>query len=447
MSDSQASLAEQLALDPVLQTRFLAELDENEQRALEYNWEGFWARSKQVEPVGDWRFWLVLAGRGFGKTRIGAEWVRKQVAAGSRRIALVAETAADARDVMVEGESGLLASSPPWDMPRYEPSKRRVTWPNGAIATTYSADKPGQLRGPQHDAAWADELAKWRYPDAWDQLIFGLRLGANPRAVVTTTPRPTPIIKTLVADPLCRVTRGSTHENKGNLAPQFLRDILRKYEGTRLGRQELDAEILDDAPGALWSRDDIESDRVHSPPAMKRIVVAIDPSVSTGDDESTGAGVPETGIVVAGVGTDDQGYVLADGSIERPTPNQWASAAVALYNTHHGDRIVGEVNNGGDLVEAAVRAVDTKVPFRQVRASRGKAIRAEPIASFYEQHRVHHVGTFPQLEDQMCQWEPMVSTWSPNRVDALVWALTDLMLGPGYHDDAGLITGPSRYSR
>ena len=239
--------------------------------------------------------WLLLAGRGFGKTRTGAELVRARVAARSaRRIALVAPTAADARDVMVEGESGILAISPPWDRPRYEPSKRRLTWPNGAVATLYSADEPERLRGPQHDAAWCDELASWRYPEAWDMLMFGLRLGTDPRVVVTTTPRPTKLIRELLADPTVVVTRGTTYENRANLAPDFLEQIVRKYEGTRLGRQELEAEILDDVPGALWSRGVIEAARADSAPHFVRVVVAIDPAATSGE------GADETGIIVAG---------------------------------------------------------------------------------------------------------------------------------------------------
>lgn len=422
--NAQRSLAETLALDPKAQAEFLGSLSESEAAALAYDWS-FWARPKQLEPDGNWWYWLICAGRGFGKTRTGSEWVHIRVAKGARRIALVAETAADARDVMVEGPSGIIATSPPWAKPTYEPSKRRLTWPNGAIATTYSAETPDQLRGPEHDTAWCDELAKWRYPDAWDQLLFGMRRPDQiPKVLVTTTPRPTPIIKALIADKNTVVTRGSTFENRGNLAQAFIDKIKEKYEGTRLGRQELEAEVLDDAPGALWKRDALEADRVAKMPGLKRIVVAIDPSVSA---ESEAA---ETGIVVAGLGTDGHGYVIADGSLVRPTPNEWARAAVALFNTHDADLIVGEVNNGGDLVQSNVQSVQKNAPMKMVRATRGKHVRAEPVASLYEQHRVHHVGVFPQLEDQMLQWEPGVSTWSPNRVDALVWALTELMVGP-----------------
>lgn len=426
MPSSNGSLASQLSQLPgAKRLQILRSLSEPEAEALRYEWR-FWARPKQLAPTDpEWRFWLVLAGRGFGKSRTGAEWVNEEVERrGARRIALVAETVADARDVMVEGESGIIACSPPWFRPKYEPTRRRLTWPNGAVATTYTAEEPDQLRGPQHDRAWCDELAKWRLAqETWDQLLFGLRIGTNPRAIVTTTPRPIPIIKELVADPLCRVTTGATNENSDNLAPQFLSAILKKYRGTRLGRQELDAEILDDAPGALWKRTQIDGLRESKPPKLVRVVVAIDPSVSADSEEA------ETGIVAAGLGDDGLGYVLSDDSMIRPTPEQWGGQGVAVYRKLSADRLVGEVNNGGDLVEANVRAVDKNVAFKQVRASRGKAVRAEPIASLYEQKRVKHVGSFPLLEDQMCQWEPGVSRWSPNRVDALVWALTELMLG------------------
>lgn len=343
------------------------------------------------------------------------------------RIALVAETAADARDVMVEGESGILAISPPWFQPRYEPSKRRLTWPNGARATTFSADEPKQLRGPQFHKAWCDEPAKWRYSDAWDQLAMGLRLGDQPQVVLTTTPRPTPLIKGWVAEatgerPSFAITRGSTFENRGNLAAPFLDRLVRKYEGTRLGRQELRAEILDDAPGALWKRDRVDADRVAKAPELVRVVVAIDPSVSAESETA------ETGIVVAGLGTDGHGYLLADASLEQPTPTEWGRQSVTCYHLHRADRVIGEVNNGGDLVEANIRVVDPDVSFKKVHASRGKQTRAEPISSLSEQHRIHHVGSFPMLEDQLCQWEPGVSTWSPNRLDAYVWAFTELML-------------------
>jgi phage terminase large subunit-like protein len=405
-------------------------LTPEEALALLYDWP-FWARSNQLPPKGKWRVWLLLAGRGFGKTRTGAELIRARVAARTaRRLALVAPTAADARAVMVEGESGILAISPYWDRPRYEPSKRQLTWPNGAIATFYSADEPERLRGPQHDAAWCDELTSWRYPEAWDMLMFGLRLGKDPRVVVTTTPRPTTLLRALVADPAVAVTRGTTYENRPNLAPDFIDQIVRKYEGTRLGRQEIEAEILDDVPGGLWKRGIIEAARARAAPPLLRIVVAIDPAVTSG------AEADETGIIVAGKDTDGHGWVLADLSGRYP-PTEWAKTVVAAYYAHHADRVVAEINNGGEMVEATLRVIDPTLPFTAVRASRGKVVRAEPVAALYEQGRVHHLGAFPQLEDQMCSLvrggharEGGPPAFSPDRVDALVWALTDLLLVP-----------------
>ncbi len=388
----------------------------------------FWARDSQLPPKGEWRVWLLLAGRGFGKTRTGAEFVRARVGAHTaRRIALVAPTAADVRDVMVEGESGILAISRGGDRPDYEPSKRRLTWPNGAVATLFSADEPQRLRGPQHDLAWCDELAAWRYPEAWDMLMFGLRLGADPRAVVTTTPRPTKLIKALIADPKVVVTRGRTEENRENLAPAFLDQIVRRYQGTRLGRQELDAEILEDVPGALWSRALIEAVRIVDVPELTRIVVAIDPAAGSGENSD------ETGIVVAGKDADGHGYVLADLS-GRYTPTEWARAAIAAWRSHAADRIVAEVNNGGEMVEATVRMIDPNVSFTAVRATRGKVARAEPVAALYEQGRVHHLGALPLLEDQMCgfagDFDRAQAGYSPDRVDALVWALSELLVTP-----------------
>lgn len=387
-----------------------------------YEWR-FWARPNQLPPE-NWRHvWLILAGRGFGKTRTGAETVRWLVETGqAKRIALVAPTAADARDVMVEGESGILAVSRPDFKPEYEPSKRRITWPNGAVAYTYSAEEPDRLRGPQHDFAWCDELAAWKYPDdTWDNLIFGLRLGDNPRVVVTTTPKPIPLVRKLVNDPETVVTRGSTYENAANLPPSFLKEIRDKYEGTRLGRQEIFAEILDDVPGALWTRSMLDDLRVKKAPELVRVVVAIDPAVSSGEDSD------ETGIIVAGKGADGHGYVLDDLTC-RMSPDGWATRAVNAYYKHEADRIVAEVNNGGDLVEATIRTVDRKIPYKAVRASKGKRTRAEPIAALYEQGKIHHVGSFPLLEDQMCNFTPDGYDGSPDRVDALVWALTELML-------------------
>jgi phage terminase large subunit-like protein len=415
------------SLPEPLRNKLVRSLTPEQALKIKYDWP-YRARPGQLPPPGEWRVWLLLAGRGFGKTRTGAEFVRARVGARTaRRIALVAPTAADARDVMVEGESGLLAITPPADRPLYEPSKRRLTWSNGAIATTYSADEPERLRGPQHDFAWCDELAAWRYPEAWDMLMFGLRLGDDPRAVVTTTPRPTKLIRALIADPKVMMTRGATAENRANLAPAFLDQIVRRYEGTRLGRQELDAELLDDMPGGLWQRGIIEATRTSTVPKFSRVVVAIDPAVSASEHAD------ETGIIAAGRDANGHGYVLADAS-GRYAPAEWARVAIAAYGARQADRIVAEINNGGDMVEATLRMIDPNVPFSAVRAARGKVARAEPVAALYEQGRIHHIGTFAQLEDQMCSFtsdfDRTTAGYSPDRVDALVWAFTELLVEP-----------------
>lgn len=401
----------------------MASLTGDELQALSYDWP-FWARESQLPPRGAWRVWLILAGRGFGKTRCGAEWVRAQVATGCGRMALVAATAADARDVMVEGESGILAISPPWHRPLYEPSKRRLTWPNGAVATTYSADEPDRLRGPQHDGAWCDELAAWRYAAAWDNLMLGLRLGDDPRCVVTTTPRPIKVIRDLIANAGCTLTKGSTYDNRANLAPGFFADIVARYEGTRLGRQELYADVLDDVPGALWQRAWFDRGRLTEAPLLRRVVVAVDPPAGSTENSD------ECGIVAAGEGQDGKAYILADRST-RGTPNTWAGAAVRAYHEFGADRLVAEVNQGGDMVEAVIRQVDADVSYKGVHASRGKAVRAEPIAALYEQARVGHVGPLDVLEDQMCafttDFDRDAAGYSPDRLDAAVWALTELM--------------------
>lgn len=370
-----------------------------------------------------------MSGRGFGKSRCGAEWVR-QIAKDHPgcRIALVGETAADVRRVMVEGESGILAVSSPDFMPHYSPANRTITWPNGTIAETYNATQPDQLRGPQHHFAWCDELAKWeRMQDSWDQLQFGLRLGKAPQQVVTTTPRPLALIRKLVNDPNTFVTYGSTMDNADNLAEPFLRQIQERYGGTRLGRQEIYGEILEDIPGALWTRDSIDRNRRGEVPAeLQRIIVAVDPAASS--DE----GSDETGIVCVGIARDEdgynRGYVLADRSI-RGSPDEWAKAAVALYREFEADRIVAEKNQGGEMVEAVIRAVDRNVPVSLVHATRGKLVRAEPISALYEQNRVHHIGRFDELEDQMCTFAAdfdRSNNGSPDRMDALVWGLAFL---------------------
>ena len=401
----------------------IAQLTDAEAYELLYDWS-FWARPSQCEPEGNWFAWLLLAGRGFGKTRVGAEMVRARVESGkARRIAIVARTAADVRDVVVDGQSGIVNCCPPHFRPAWEPSKRRLTWPNGAVATTYSAEEPDSLRGPQHDFAWTDESASWKYPETWDMLMMGLRIGANPQVVVTTTPRPVSIIRDLIRNPDCVVTRGSTYDNRDNLAPKFFRQIIDKYEGTRLGRQELNAELLDDYPGALWQRSNIDATRVSAAPEMRRIVVAIDPATTSAEDSD------ETGIVVAGLGIDGHGYILADRSC-RMSPDGWARRAVAAYREFKADRIIGEVNNGGDMIETVLRMVERGIPYRAVHASRGKITRAEPVAALYEQSRVHHIGTLDRLEDQMCAMLPdgYAAEGSPDRADAAVWALTELMV-------------------
>lgn len=391
-------------------------------KRLSWAWH-LWARDEQLPPAGDWTYWLILAGRGFGKTRTGAEWVRQAVKT-TRYVNLIGATADDARDIMIEGESGILAVCPRSERPEYKASQRKLIWPNGASSLIFTADEPERLRGKQHSALWADELAAWRYPESWTQAKFGLRLGSSPRACITTTPKPSAIVRALIADPATHVTRGTTYDNRDNLAPQFFQSIIKTYEGTRLGRQELNAELLDDNPHALWQRAQIDALRVTTAPELKRIVVAIDPAVTSNEKSD------ETGIVVAGIGRDDHLYILADLSLIG-TPDQWARTAVGAYRTFNADRIIAETNNGGDMVEAVIRQVDRSVSYRKVTATRGKVIRAEPIAALYEQGRAHHVGEFDKLEDQMTEFDPTESTRqkSPDRMDALVWAATELFGG------------------
>lgn len=390
-----------------------------------------WGRlGKQLPPdEAEWRSWLILGGRGAGKTRAGAEWVKAQALgnwtngqAQARRIAIVGPTLDQARSVMIEGKSGLLSVHMEAERPLYEPSKRLVTWANGAVAQVFSADEPESLRGPQFDAAWCDELAKWRQAQAaWDMLAFALRLGEAPRVVITTTPRPVPLVKRLLADPATAVTRTATFDNATNLAKSFLADVAERYGGTRLGRQELDGELIEDDPDALFRRELIERGRVKAPPELKRVVVAVDPPASHGSKANA------CGIVCVGLGIDGVAYVLDDHSLERAKPIQWAKRAVALYHARAASRVVAEVNQGGAMVEAVLREVDNALAFRAVHATRGKQVRAEPVAALYEQGRVRHAGVFPELEDEMCSalGEGMKS---PDRLDALVWAVSDLML-------------------
>jgi phage terminase large subunit-like protein len=378
------------------------------------------ARPEQLAPDGDWAIWLVLAGRGFGKTRCGAEWVRAQAEAASvARIALVGPTAADVRDTMIE--SGLLAIAPNSFRPTWEPSKRRLIWPNGVQAWAFSSEEPDRLRGPQFEAGWCDELCAWKnVNDTWDMLQFGMRLGRRPRQVITTTPKPIKLLRDLLKRDDVVITKGKTSDNAANLAPSFLQSITDRYSNSRLGRQELNAEILEDVVGALWTRALLEQNRREVAPPMTRIIVAVDPSISSGE------GADECGLIVAGLGVDGHGYILHDGSGVM-APIEWARKAVGLYKTWSADRIVAEANQGGALVENTIRAVDQNVSFKAVHASRGKVVRAEPIAALFEQGRAHLVGAFPKLEDQLCTFSAGSSD-SPDRLDAMCWGLTELAL-------------------
>lgn len=378
-----------------------------------------------------WTTWLVLGGRGAGKTRLGSEWVRALIHGippyadhAYRHIALVAETEHDGREVMVEGQSGLLRISPPSQQPQWTSSRRRLEWPNGAVAQVFSADDPESLRGPQFDAAWCDELAKWRYAEeTFDILQFALRLGKQPRQLITTTPRPIPLIRRLIADPRTRVTRASTRANKDFLASGFLDAVVGRYADTRLGRQELDGELIEDRPDALWSRDLIERNRVSGAPALERVVVAIDPP------GSARRGADACGIVAAGRSENGWIYILEDASIAGLSPSGWAQKAIALYRRLNADSLVAEVNMGGDMVRSVLREIDPTVPLKEVRATRAKYVRAEPVAALYEQGTAKHVGCFPQLEDEMCDFgfDGLSSGRSPDRLDALVWAVTALI--------------------
>jgi phage terminase large subunit-like protein len=386
----------------------------------------FWRRNDQSEPDRDWRVWLVMAGRGYGKTRMGAEWVNGLAASNPcGRFALVGATLNEARQVMVEGESGLL-SLPFAERPQWEPSLRRLTWSNGAVATLYSAAEPESLRGPQHDFAWADEIAKWPCGvAAWDNLMLGLRLGAAPRVIATTTPRPVPLVRRLVGETGVVITKGRTTDNEMNLPPGYIAGVKALYEGTRWGRQELDGELIEDVAGALWSRDLLERQRASVAPEMKRIVIGVDPPVSDHGDAC--------GIVAVGLGGDGKAYVLADHSVTGASPEAWARAVAGAAEVWKADRVVAEDNQGGNMVESTLRAADLAMPIKRVHASRGKSARAEPVAVLYEAGRAFHAGAFPDLEDQMCG---LIAGGgyegpgrSPDRADALVWAMTELMLG------------------
>ena len=405
-------------------TTFLNSLDAEEIAALENDWL-FTARPEQLQPDGDWRIWLIQSGRGWGKTRTGAEWVHMMaMTKPGIRIALVARTAADARDVMVEGQSGILACGGA-DRPEYEPSKRRVTWANGSMASTYSADKPDQLRGPQHHIAWADELAAWPRWDTWDQLQFGLRLGDDPRCVVTTTPRPLARLRRIAEDSRTYLTRGATMDNRQNLSRDFIRAIHDRYKGSTLGRQELDGELLSQLPGALFMRDDIEKHRVKEAPTLRRIVVAVDPAVTSSDEAD------ESGIVVAGLGDNGHMFILDDISM-RGTPDAVCRRALEAYHFHKADCVVFESNQGGETWKSITAQLDRNAAVKLVHASRGKHARAEPIASRTEQGKIHFVGIWPELEDQLTNYVPGLSKKSPDRLDAFVWACTELDMLPSF---------------
>ncbi|GBH30424.1 hypothetical protein MBESOW_P1678 [Sphingobium xenophagum] len=414
------------------QARMLRQLKEAGRERMSREWDWL-VRPGQKAPGGDWRIWLMMAGRGFGKTRAGAEWVRGIAEAQpGARIALVGATLGEARRVMVEGASGLLAVAPWWCRPVFAPALRKLTWPNGAVATLFGAAEPESLRGPQFSHGWADEIAKWPFAlGAWDNLMMAMRLGERPRVMATTTPRPVALVRRLVADRDVIVTRGRTADNRANLAEGFVEAMERSYGGTRLGRQELDGELIEEVEGALWSRDLIERCRVAHVPggpdgtALHRVVVAVDPPASAHGDAC--------GIVVAGVGGDGRAYVIADASVEGCSPEQWARAVAAAALVHGADKVVAEANNGGAMVESVLRAADAMLPVKLVHASRGKVARAEPVAALYEAGRVAHRGAFARLEDEMCGLLAgggyVGPGRSPDRADALVWALTELMLG------------------
>lgn len=425
--------------DATVQGAFLDELSEGEIMALPYLFD-FWAFDHQLPPEGAWRSWVIMGGRGAGKTRAGAEWVRAQVEGSrpldmgrARRVALIGETMDQARDVMVFGESGILGCSPPDRRPIWQEARKRLLWPNGATAQVFSAHDPESLRGPQFDAAWVDEFAKWkRAQDTWDMLQFGLRLGDDPRVCMTTTPRNVGALKSILANPSTVVTSAPTEANAAHLADGFLAEVRARYAGTRLGRQELDGILVGEAEGALWTPSRIESVRVHGEmPEMDRIVVAVDPPM-TGTKGSDECGIVVVGAVTRGPISDWRAYVLEDRSIGAASPAQWAGAAIVAMRRWGAERLVAEVNQGGDMVESVIRQVDPTVPFKKVHASRGKAARAEPVAALYEQGRVFHARGLDALEDQMCLMtqQGFEGKGSPDRVDALVWALHDLIIVP-----------------
>ncbi len=426
------------SVTPDMVDEFLGGLSDKALLALPWMFE-FWALPHQLPPEGAWKTWVIMGGRGAGKTRAGAEWVRGQVEGPrpmdpgrARRVALVGETVDQVREVMVFGESGILACSPPDRRPVWEATRKRLVWPNGAIAQVFSAHEPESLRGPQFDAAWVDEMAKWkRAEETWDQLQFALRLGEHPQQVVTTTPRNVGVLKAVLKNPSTVATHAPTAANRAYLAASFLEEVKARYAGTRLGVQELEGVLLEDAEGALWSSAGLEAARLDGAPQMSRVVVAVDPPV-TGHGGSDECGIVVVGAVTEGPPQDWRAFVLEDATVQGASPDGWARAAIAAMQRHGADRLVAEVNQGGDLVQSVIRQVDALVPYRGVRASKGKVARAEPVAALYEQGRVRHLRGLARLEDQMCKMtaQGYMGKGSPDRVDALVWALHELLIEP-----------------
>lgn len=404
--------------------RFINSLSDNEAYILFYNWH-FWRRKDQTPPPGaKWRTWVLQGGRGGGKNWTGSNYIHELAMSGKfSRISIVGATAADVRELQIEGEAGILNIAPPHELPDYQPSKRKVVWPNGATGILYTGEDPEQTRGANSSVAWLDEFCKYQYPrEVWDNIQFGLRLGNHPHAIITTTPKPIPTFKQIVGEDSTLVSYCSTFDNRLNLSDQFFEYVTTRYGNTRLGRQELYAEILDDVPGALWKRELIDSYRVTQVPKnIQRLVVGIDPAMTNTEDSD------ETGIIVGCIDDSNHVFILRDVS-GRFDPEHWISRALVQYHTWNADRIVGEVNNGGDLIEALLRTHDNKAAFKAVRAKRGKYTRAEPIAALYEQGKVHHVGTFAELEDQMCNFVPGEDHGLDDRVDAMVWTITELAL-------------------
>lgn len=412
-----------LALSPELRMRLLAKLSDIDAERHFYDWH-LWARPTQLPPPGDWLVWFLKCGRGAGKTRAGAQWVQERANAAPREILLIARTPADARDDMIEGPSGILTIAHPAERPRYWPSKRRLTWPNGSVGRVRSGAQPDGVRGFSGDTAWCDELFLWQFPaETWDTFLFGLREAKveQPRICITSTPKRMPLVKTITEMPGCITVTESSYANRENLSKIYYQEVLAKYEGTTLGRQEIHAEVIEDEPGALWKRAQIDAARVLEAPPLSRIVVGVDPSgSSTGD---------EVGILLAGIDVRGHAYIIADHS-RQGSPAEWGDAVVQAYYGAKADLIIGESNYGGEMVEHVIRsATYRELPYKSVHASRGKQLRAEPVAALYERGRVHHVGQLAKLEDELCQWVPGQSKWSPNRLDAAVWVITELLLG------------------